>query len=75
MKIHLTKNGQSRWCQDYEQDLLESAGWTPVDAKPAAKKAKAEDKSDEVKAHLVAPAMSKSADSETLDNAIKQGDE
>lgn len=30
MKIEMTKNGQTRWCQDYEQSLLESAGWTSV---------------------------------------------
>jgi hypothetical protein len=27
MKIQMTKNGQTRYCQDYEQQLLESAGW------------------------------------------------
>ena len=26
----MTKNGQTRWCQDHEQSLLESAGWTSV---------------------------------------------
>lgn len=30
MKIKMTKKGQLRWCQDYEQQLLESAGWTLV---------------------------------------------
>lgn len=30
MKIEMTKNGQTRWCQDHEQSLLESAGWTSV---------------------------------------------
>lgn len=28
MKIQMTKKGMTRWCQDYEQELLESAGWT-----------------------------------------------
>jgi hypothetical protein len=31
MKIAMTKNGQTRWCQDHEQQLLESAGWRPAD--------------------------------------------
>ena len=31
MKIEMTKKGQTRWCQDYEQELLESAGRTRVD--------------------------------------------
>lgn len=28
MKIKMTKKGQIRYCQDYEQTQLESAGWT-----------------------------------------------
>lgn len=28
MKIKMTKLGMTRYCQDYERDLLESAGWT-----------------------------------------------
>ena len=32
MKIQMTKKGMTRWCQDYEQELLESAGWARVDS-------------------------------------------
>ena len=35
MKIHLTKKGMTRSCQDYELELLQSAGWTEVNVKPA----------------------------------------
>jgi hypothetical protein len=28
MKIQMTKHGMTRWCQDYEIELLKSAGWT-----------------------------------------------
>jgi hypothetical protein len=27
MKIKLTKHSMTRWCQESEQELLESAGW------------------------------------------------
>ena len=27
MKIKMTKHGMTRYCQDHEQELLESAGW------------------------------------------------
>lgn len=33
MKIEMTKKGQTRWCQDYEEELLKSAGWIRADAK------------------------------------------
>lgn len=35
MKIKMTKKSMTRYCQDYEQELLESAGWT-VDKKEQA---------------------------------------
>ena len=35
MKIHLTKRGMTRYCQPNEQELMQSAGWTEVNAKPA----------------------------------------
>ena len=37
MKIHLTKRGQTRYCQPTELELMKSAGWTEVDAKSAVK--------------------------------------
>jgi hypothetical protein len=27
MKIAMHKHSMTRWCQDYEKELLESAGW------------------------------------------------
>jgi len=30
VKIHLTKKGMTRYCQPNEQELMQSAGWTPV---------------------------------------------
>lgn len=32
MKIQLKKHQMTRWCQDYELDLMTSAGWQPVTA-------------------------------------------
>ena len=37
MKIQMTKKGQTRWCQDYEQELLESAGWQAAEPKEQAR--------------------------------------
>ena len=34
MKIHLNKRGQTRYCQPQELELMQSAGWTPVNAEP-----------------------------------------
>lgn len=28
MKIQMTKKGMTRYCQDYEKELLEAAGWS-----------------------------------------------
>lgn len=36
MKIKLTKHSMTRWCQESEQALLESAGWVPADQKEQA---------------------------------------
>ena len=33
MKIEMTKKGMTRWCQDYEEELLKSAGWVRADTK------------------------------------------
>jgi hypothetical protein len=33
MKIKMTKKGMERWCQDYEIELLQSAGWTQAAGK------------------------------------------
>ena len=65
MKILMTKKGQTRWCQDYEQELLESAGWTREGST----------KTVEEPIALKPPAKSKGADKQTFDNAIQQGDE
>jgi hypothetical protein len=37
MKIHLTKKGMTRVCQPEELELMKSAGWQEVGAKPAVK--------------------------------------
>jgi len=37
MKIELTKKGMTRYCQPQELELLNSAGWTEVNPKPAVK--------------------------------------
>ena len=64
MKIMMTKNGQTRWCQDHEQLLLESAGWQRAGST----------KTVEETLSLKPPAKSKSA-AKSLDNANQQGDE
>ena len=33
MKIAMTKHGMTRYCQDYEQELLTTAGWQVVQDK------------------------------------------
>jgi hypothetical protein len=37
MKIKLTKHSMTRWCQESEQALLESAGWALADQKEQAR--------------------------------------
>lgn len=72
MKIHLTKKGMTRWCQDYELDMMKSAGWMPVQAElfePAQ-----EEKAKEEVIRLKPPAKSKGA-AKSLDNTINKGDE
>lgn len=69
MKIELNKKGMTRFCQPNEIELLKSAGWAEVNAKPA-KIVKAEEVIT-----LKAPAKSKGAVEESLDNANQQGDE
>ena len=69
MKIHLTKRGQTRYCQPTELELMRSAGWAEVSAKPAVIK----ELSDDVIV-VKQPVKSKSTD-KTLDDAINKGDE
>ena len=69
MKIHLTKRGQTRYCQPTELELMRSAGWTEVSAKSAVIK----ELSDDVIV-VKQPVKSKSTD-KTLDDAINKGDE
>ncbi len=65
MKIMMTKKGQTRWCQDHEQELLESAGWSREGST----------KTVEEQIALKPPAKSKGAAKLSLDNANQQGDE
>lgn len=70
MKIRMTKKGQTRWCQDYEEQLLKDAGWSRLDA-PAQVEEKIIE-ADEV-INLKAPKAVKSKGTVTvsLDNAIE----
>lgn len=66
MKIQMTKKGMTRWCQDYEKELLESAGWIiaeQTDIKELAEVVK-----------LKPPVKSKGTVKLSLDNANQQGD-
>ena len=76
MKVTMYKKGMTRQCQDYEVELLESAGWSQKDAKPAKEK-KVEEAvvSIDETITLKPPAKSKGAAKETLDNAINKGEE
>jgi hypothetical protein len=65
MKIMMTKKGQTRWCQDSEKELLESAGWTRVGST----------KTVEEPLVLRPPVKSKGTAKQSLDNANQQGDE
>jgi hypothetical protein len=67
MKIKLTKKGQTRWCQDYELELLKSAGWSEENA-PASKVIEPEEV-----INLKAPKTVKSKGTVeiSLDNAIE----
>jgi predicted RNA-binding protein with PUA domain len=69
MKIHLTKRGQTRYCQPQELELMKSAGWSEVTAKPAVIK----ELSDDVIV-VKQPVKSKGTE-KTLDDAINKGDE
>jgi hypothetical protein len=64
MKILMTKHQMQRWCQDYEQELLESAGWHRADVKELAEVVR-----------LKPPVKSKGTVKLSLDNANQQGDE
>lgn len=64
MKIEMTKQSMTRWCQDSEVELLESAGWKVLQKETRVQE----------QAVLKPPAKSKGADKQSLDNAIEQGD-
>jgi len=63
MKIELTKRGMTRWCQESELELMQSAGWQPTSSEPARV-------SIEEQIVLRPPAKSKGA-AKSLDNAIE----
>jgi len=65
MKIQMTKKGMTRWCQDYEQELLESAGWARVDSV----------KKVEDVINLKPAVKTKGTEKLSLDDAINKGDE
>lgn len=65
MKIQMTKKGMTRWCQDYEQELLESAGWARSDSIVKVK--------DVI--NLKPAVKTKGTVKLTLDDAINTGDE
>jgi hypothetical protein len=35
MKIQMRKHSMTRWCQDYELEQFQRAGWKPVDQEQA----------------------------------------
>jgi hypothetical protein len=65
MKIMMTKLGMTRWCQDYEQELLESAGWARCDSI----------KKVEDVINLKPAVKTKGTVKLSLDDAISKGDE
>jgi hypothetical protein len=71
MKIELKKHDMTRWCQDYELEQMQSAGWQPVSAKQAVK----EQAGEEV-IRLKPPVKSKATVTAVEEANIKQqGDE
>ena len=69
MKIHLTKKGMTRLCQPNELELMKSAGWAEITAKPTVIK----ELSDDIIV-VKQPVKSKSTE-KTLDDAINKGEE
>jgi len=69
MKIHLTKKGMTRLCQPNELELMKSAGWAEITAKPSVIK----ELSDDIIV-VKQPVKSKSTE-KTLDDAINKGEE
>lgn len=67
MKICMTKKGQTRWCQDYEEQLLKDAGWTRLD-QPAPKVIEPE---EEITLKAPKAVKSKGTVEVSLDNAIE----
>lgn len=61
----MTKNSMTRWCQDYEQELLESAGWSRIDSI----------KKVEDVINLKPAVKAKGTVKVSLDDAINKGDE
>ena len=67
MKIELTKHNMTRWCQDYELEMMKSAGWT-------AKTANKEQAGEEV-IRLKPPVKSKATVTAVEEANINKGDE
>jgi len=67
MKIELTKHNMTRWCQDYELELMKSAGWKP-------KAAEKEQAGEEV-IRLKPPVKSKATVTAVEEANINKGDE
>ena len=67
MKIELTKKGMTRYCQPQELELMQSAGWTPVNAEP-------EQAGEEV-IRLKPPVKSKATVTAVEEANINKGDE
>lgn len=67
MKIHLTKKGQTRYCQPGELELMQSAGWTPVNA--------GKEQAGEEVIRLKPPVKSKATVTAVEEANINKGDE
>jgi hypothetical protein len=67
MKIELTKHNMTRWCQDYELEMMKSAGWLP-------KSAEKEQAGEEV-IRLKPPVKSKATVTAVEEANINKGDE
>jgi len=67
MKIELTKKGQTRFCQDYELEMMQAAGWQ--EANKAAQVKQVEERI------VLRPPVKSKGTVKTQDNANQQGDE
>lgn len=75
MKIKLTKKGMTRYCQDYEQELLESAGWVRADSAEQAGEEVIRLKPTVKPKSTVKDLEEAKADTETVEATNQQGDE